>query len=88
MPAPYVLTEDFTQLVPVLHGAPHVAARTSTPVVRLSGNVPSGTTFGFLALPRQALADVGGWRGDFASTTRAQLAAAVARRRRRRSADG
>ena len=27
-------------------------SRPSTPVVRLSGNVPSGTTFGFLALPR------------------------------------
>ena len=77
VPAPYVLTEDFNQLVPVPHGAQHVQRR-STQVVRLSGNVPSGTTFGFLALPRRAIEDVGGWRGDFATETRAQLAAAVA----------
>ncbi|MGZ4291572.1 MAG: FtsX-like permease family protein [Gaiellaceae bacterium] len=76
VPAPYVLTEDFQQLVPVLHGAQHLT-RAATPVVRLSGNVPSGTTFGFLALPRQALTQVGGWRGDFASRPRADLAAAV-----------
>jgi hypothetical protein len=77
VPAPYVLTEDFNQLVPVPHGAQHLQRR-STRVVRLSGNVPSGTTFGFLALPRQAIASVGGWRSDFATRTRAQLAAAVA----------
>jgi hypothetical protein len=76
VPAPYVLTEDFNQLVPVPHGAQHLD-RPSTPVVRLSGNVPSGTAFGFLALPREAIASVGGWRGDFASQSRAALAAAV-----------
>jgi hypothetical protein len=76
VPAPYVLTEDFNQLVPVLHGARHLRG-TPTPVVRLSGNVPSGTTFGFLALPAGALAHVGGWRSDFASRSRADLAAAV-----------
>ena len=77
VPAPYVLTEDFNQLVPVPHGAQHLQ-RPSTQVVRLSGNVPSGTTFGFLALPRHAIENVGGWRGDFATKTRTQLAAAVA----------
>ena len=52
VPAPYVLTEDLSQLVPVLHGAPPGSLpATPTPVVRLTGNVPSGTTFGFLALP-------------------------------------
>jgi hypothetical protein len=76
VPAPYVLTEDFDQLVPVLHGALHLR-RPATPVVRLSGNVPSGTTFGFLALPRQTLAHVGGWRSDFAARPQAELAAAV-----------
>jgi hypothetical protein len=76
VPAPYVLTEDFDQLVPVPHGAQHLR-RPGTPVVRLSGNVPSGATFGFLALPERALATVGGWRGDFASRSRAELAAAV-----------
>jgi hypothetical protein len=77
VPADYVLTEDFNQLVPVPHGAQRVNGP-STQVVRLSGNVPSGTTFGFLALPRQAIETVGGWRGDFATKTRARLAAAVA----------
>jgi hypothetical protein len=77
VPADYVLTEDFNQLVPVPHGAQHLS-RQSTQVVRLSGNVPSGTTFGFLALPPRAIETVGGWRGDFASRTRVQLAAAVA----------
>ncbi|MGN6797005.1 MAG: FtsX-like permease family protein [Gaiellaceae bacterium] len=76
VPAPYVLTEDFNQLVPVPHGAQHLQ-RPSTQIVRLSGNVPSGTTFGFLALPKQAITNVGGWRADFATRTRAQLAAAV-----------
>jgi len=76
VPAPYVLTEDFNQLVPVLHGAQHLR-RPATPVVRLSGNVPSGATFSFLALPRSAIAHVGGWRGDFAPRPRAELAAAV-----------
>ena len=76
VPASYVLTEDFNQLVPVPHGAQHLR-RPSTPIMRLSGNVPSGTTFGFLALPRHAIATVGGWRGDFATRTRAELAAAV-----------
>jgi hypothetical protein len=76
IPADYVLTEDFNQLVPVPHGAQHLR-RQSTPVVRLSGNVPTGATFGFLALPRHAIATVGGWRGDFATRTRTELAAAV-----------
>ena len=74
VPAPYVLTEDFSQLVPVLHGAP---ARTlpsaPTPVVRLSGNVPSGATFSFLALPAHALPAVQGWRPDFAHESLAAL---------------
>jgi hypothetical protein len=77
VPAPYVLTEDFNQLVPVPHGAQHLR-RPSTQVVRLSGNVPSGTTFGFLALPKRAIESVGGWRSDFATKTRAELADAVA----------
>ncbi len=76
VPAPYVLTEDFNQLVPVPHGAQTVE-RASTQVVRLSGNVPSGTTFGFLALPRETIAHVGGWRDDFASKRPSELAAAV-----------
>ncbi len=67
VPASYVLTEDLSQLVPVLHGAPVGSLPgTPTPVLRLSGNVPSGTTFGFLALPGRSLPAVQGWRSDFA----------------------
>jgi hypothetical protein len=53
VPAPYVVTEDLSQLVPVLHawhGAP------ATKVLRLSGNVPSSASFGFLAVPDRRLA--------------------------------
>src|SRR5581483_9723166 len=74
VPAPYVLSEDLTQLVPVLHGAEGVAG---THVVRLTGNVSSGATFGFLALPARALPRVGGWRADFAARPRSELAAAL-----------
>ena len=75
VPAAFVLSEDLSQLVPVLHGAPpgSLPGR-PTPVVRLSGNVPSGTTFGFLALPGSALPAVQGWRSDFARESPASLA--------------
>ena len=76
VPADYVLSEDLSQLVPVLHGARSVAAR-STAVVRLSGNVPAGATFGFLALPAGKLPGIGGWRGDFARSSRTTLASAL-----------
>jgi hypothetical protein len=76
VPAPYVLTEDFQQLVPVPHGAQHLGAP-STPILRLSGNIPSGSAFGFLGLPAKALPGVGGWRSDFASTPRSVLAKAL-----------
>jgi hypothetical protein len=73
VPASYVLTEDFEQLVPVLHGAQKLPTK-PTPILRWSGNVPSGATFGFLALPSRALPAIGGWRGDFSSRPRTQLA--------------
>ena len=73
VPADYVLAEDLTQLVPVLHGAGHLPA-TPTQVIRLSGSVPAGATFGFLALPASKLADVEGWRSDFSTRPRSQLA--------------
>jgi hypothetical protein len=78
VPASFVLTEDLSQLVPVLHGAPldRYPGRT-TPVLRLSGNVPSGTTFSFLALQPSGIESVGGWRSDFASRPLGSLAAAV-----------
>lgn len=74
VPAPYVLTENLEQLVPVPRGNPPQGTR----VVRLTGNVASGTTFTFLGL--STLANVGGWRRDFASRPLAQLGAAIAPR--------
>jgi hypothetical protein len=74
VPARYLLSEDLLQLIPVLH-AHHPPG---TPVLRLSGNVPSGTTFSFLGVPTSTLATVGGWRSDFASQSRVALAHAVA----------
>jgi hypothetical protein len=72
VPAPYVLTEDLTQLVPVPRGNPPDGAR----VVRLTGNVAAGTTFTFLGLP--SLSGVGGWRDDFASRPLSDLGGAIA----------
>jgi len=74
-PAPYVLDENLSELVPVLHawhGAP------ATPVLRLSGNVPSSATFTFLGVPSTALPQTGGWRSDFASASLASLAKRLA----------
>jgi hypothetical protein len=74
VPASFVLTEDLTQLIPVLHGAPATAyPATPSRVLRLTGNVPSGATFTMLGLPTPRLADVGGWRTDFASLSLSQL---------------
>jgi len=72
VPAPYVLTEDLQQLVPVPRGNPPAGDR----VLRLTGNVEAGTTFTFLGLP--SLARVGGWRSDFASRPLPELGAAIA----------
>jgi hypothetical protein len=73
VPAAYVLSEDLAQLVPVLHGPPPAG---SVQVLRLSGNVSSGTTFSFLGL--EGLGNVGGWRGDFAARSAQELGAAIA----------
>jgi hypothetical protein len=73
VPASYVLSEDLAQLVPVLHGPPPPG---SAQVLRLSGNVSSGTTFSFLGLG--SLSDVGGWRSDFATQPVQALGAAIA----------
>jgi FtsX-like permease family protein len=53
VPAPYVVTEDLAQLVPVLHGWHGAPA---TQVLRLSGNVTSTTGFTFLGVPDRRLA--------------------------------
>ena len=73
-PAPYLLDEDLSELVPVLHawhGGP------ATPVLRLSGNLAGGAGFGFLAVPWQALPTTGGWRADFSARSLGALAGAL-----------
>ncbi len=75
VPASFVLTEDLSQLVPVLHSAPASAYPVPpSQVLRLTGNVPTGATFTMLGLPTPGLADVGGWRSDFASRPLPELA--------------
>ncbi len=66
--------EDLAQLMLVLHGWNGGPA---TPLVRLSGNVPSAAGFTFLAMPWSSLPATGGWRGDFASQSLPQLAKAI-----------
>jgi len=81
VPASFVLTEDLTQLVPVLHGAPRPAyPRSPIEVLRLSGNVASGATFTLLGVPAQKLTAVGGWHSDFASQPLATLGREIAPR--------
>jgi hypothetical protein len=74
VPASFVLDEDLSQLVPVLHGAP-ASAYPAPPeqVLRLSGNVRSGPVFGFLGVPATRVAATGRWRADFASQSLAEL---------------
>ncbi len=53
VPAPYVVDEDLSQLVPVLHGWP--GGTPATQVLRLTGNVPSAASFTFLGVPEPRL---------------------------------
>ena len=78
VPASFVLSEDFDQLVPVLHGA-RLSRYPATPVqaLRQTGNVPSGTTFTFLGLPAASLSRIEGWRPDFAGPSLSSLASAL-----------
>jgi hypothetical protein len=79
VPASFVLAEDLTQLIPVLHGAP-ASAYPAKParVLRLTGNVPSGATFTMLGLPTPGLASVDGWRRDFAAQPLSTLGRRIA----------
>ena len=71
-PAPYVLSEDLTQLRTIQQAAPSLPG---TRVLRDDGTVAGGKDFTLLALPARGIPQVDGWRGDFSSTPRAQLAA-------------
>ena len=86
VPADAVVREDLRQLVAPLEAAPlpeyerATAGGAATPVLRVQGSVPrlgleGGVTV--LGLPAAHVAEVGGWRVDFADASRAELARAV-----------
>jgi hypothetical protein len=72
VPAPYVLQEDLTQLRTIQQAAPTLPG---TRVLRDDGTIAGGRDFTLLALPAKAVPNVDGWRGDFSSSSRAELAA-------------
>lgn len=78
VPADYVLSEDLAQLVPVTH-VPQPRGD-ATPVLRQSGDVSRLETSGgadVLGIPAGRLTGIDGWRGDFADTSLARLAASI-----------
>ncbi|MGH3030288.1 MAG: hypothetical protein ACRDNE_05910 [Gaiellaceae bacterium] len=85
VPADFVLTEDPARLVSVTEAAPVSLARSLAPgadvleVVRRSGSVARLSSRGvtLLGLPAERLAGIDGWRGDFARSSLAQLAARI-----------
>jgi len=83
VPADAVVREDLRQLVAPLEAAQQkdyeaaAGGGTATPVLRVQGAVPrlgleGGVTV--LGLPSARVADVGGWRDDFAAEPREELA--------------
>ena len=83
VPAPFVLEEDVGRLVPVQAAATRAQYATLgriSPVLRDTGYVGggAGTNFTLVALPRDALAGIDGWRHDFASQTPDELARLLA----------
>ncbi|HSD78217.1 MAG TPA: hypothetical protein VLA98_12465, partial [Solirubrobacteraceae bacterium] len=83
VPADQIVREDLSQLVPVRSVVtPQVVrsldARVS-PVTRLAGSIAGADVTGItvLGLPRGALAGIGGWRADFASTGPEALAGKI-----------
>jgi hypothetical protein len=83
VPAPFVLQESLTHLVPVQEAATaeqYASLGRVTPVLRDSGYVAGGAgrDFTLVALPAAAIARVDGWRSDFAEQPLSELARAVA----------
>jgi hypothetical protein len=85
VPPDAIASEDLRELVPVLQAAPleryaeATHGGTATSVLRMQGSVARLSTRGvtLLGLPPKTIASVGGWRGDFASRSREELAALV-----------
>jgi hypothetical protein len=74
VPAPYVVAEDLMQLRTIQQAAPTLPG---TRVLRDDGTVAGGRDFTLLALPAGAIPRVDGWRSDFSSSSREQLAALI-----------
>jgi len=72
VPAPYVVQEDLTQLRTIQQAAPTLPG---TRVLRDDGTIAGGKDFTLLALPARAIPHVDGWRGDFSTSSRTELAA-------------
>ncbi len=85
VPPDAIATEDLRDLVPVLQAGPieryeeATHGGSATTVLRLQGNVARLSTRGvtLLGLPPETIATVGGWRSDFATRSRPELAALV-----------
>jgi hypothetical protein len=90
VPADFVVREDVSQLVPVRVAVTPQVIRSlgpvdARPVLRQSGSISGAAGLGSIAvlgLDPTSIANVGGWRGDFAGRSPAALAAVVAARGR------
>ena len=84
VPRDALARESLDNLVPVLAAAPPSAYRrlgNAAPVLRLSGDVSGLTTsqgLTLLGIPPAILPGLGGWRGDFSSLSRPELARRIA----------
>ena len=86
VPAEYVVSEDFSRLIPVRAAVtPQVRGSLgrieAAPVLRAGGSIQGAAALGNIAvlgLAPSTLGRIGGWRGDFASRSPAQLARAIA----------
>jgi hypothetical protein len=86
VPADFVLSEDFSRLIPVRAAVTPKEGRSlrpaeAEPVLRAGGTIQGAAALGNIAvlgLEPGTLARIGGWRSDFASHSPSQLAQAVA----------
>jgi hypothetical protein len=82
VPADYVVSEDFSKLIPVRAAVKPGLARSlgGQTVIRQGGSIEGAANgnIAVLGLDPATLGGIGGWRGDFASHSPAQLARLVA----------